>query len=635
MAQAVIGAIRVNLGMNSAEFTKGMKHANRNMEKFGRKMAAAGKAIGVSLGAVGAAAAVAFTKISSHADKMTKSAQKIGVPVDELSALTHAAELSGVSFAKLETGVGQFSRTISDKLDGMSSEGVRAFDKLGISFTDNLGQMKSTAFLLEDVADRFQSMPDGAQKTALAMQLFGKAGRDLIPMLNQGSIGLAEMTAEAAKLGLVISQDTGQKAERFNDNITRMQGVLRGVAQAIFANVLPTMVALSDNFVSAATQGGLFDGVIAGLTRAFNVFVNVTRLLIKNLDVLYTVFKTFVLAKIGLAVISITGTFFKLAQAIRTAGLTMGAFIAVQKMGLKGILAVAGAIAVATGHYDQLADSVEKLWRLGENLVPDSLKTSVASLFADISSEEADVASDLKVMMKATNEAAASFTPLTLASRKLSKSLGGDSGLSGAAQNSRKALRTVSKAAVDVRDKISPLAQTMKSAFGSWIDSAVEGTFSLRSALAELAKDFAKVALKSALFGQSGFGSGGGSGGLVSSLISSIFGGFRADGGPVSANKAYVVGERGPELIVPKFSGSVIPNNMMQMGQGSAAKDNNAMHVTTDVRVSVDDDGKITAVARSEARRAAQQGQRAAVQEVKGKLNQWNSELDVNGALAS
>lgn len=64
--------------------------------------------------------------------------------------------------------------------------------------------------------------------------------------------------------------------------------------------------------------------------------------------------------------------------------------------------------------------------------------------------------------------------------------------------------------------------------------------------------------LGEALFGN--FGKTGQFGGLVGALGSSIFGGFRAEGGPVSAGRAYVVGERGPEIIVPRAAGMVVPN---------------------------------------------------------------------------
>lgn len=104
---------------------------------------------------------------------------------------------------------------------------------------------------------------------------------------------------------------------------------------------------------------------------------------------------------------------------------------------------------------------------------------------------------------------------------------------------------------------------------------------SLREGLAQVFKQIASDILSSGIrqalsasFG--GVQNGGGIGGIFGSL----FGGFRADGGPVDAGRAYVVGERGPEIIVPGRNGMVIPNEKIQGGGGSV-----------DVRVFMDDNG--------------------------------------------
>ncbi len=73
--------------------------------------------------------------------------------------------------------------------------------------------------------------------------------------------------------------------------------------------------------------------------------------------------------------------------------------------------------------------------------------------------------------------------------------------------------------------------------------------------------------------GSSG-GGGGGSTNLLGSLLGSVFGGFRAGGGPVSPDRAYVVGENGPELFVPEGAGAVEP------GAGQAAA---TPHITVNI----------------------------------------------------
>ena len=72
-----------------------------------------------------------------------------------------------------------------------------AFKALGIDVRDASGNIRDTNAVFLDIADRFGRMQDGATKSALAMQVFGKSGAELIPLLNSGRDGLKGMAAYA------------------------------------------------------------------------------------------------------------------------------------------------------------------------------------------------------------------------------------------------------------------------------------------------------------------------------------------------------------------------------------------------------------------------------------------------------
>lgn len=269
---AAIGNLFVNLGLNSAEFSTGLKAAQSQIGKFS-------KAVSVGFAAAAAAATAAAGGIAfavkgaiDHADELGKTAQKIGLSVEALSRLEYAAKLSDVSLEGLSTGLRKFSQEIV--------AGSMAFGALGIAIKDSSGNLRGTDALLADVADRFARMEDGATKTALAVQLFGRAGADLIPLLNGGRDGLAAMAAESDRLGATISTSTSKAAEQFNDTITRVQATLGGVTNKIMEAALPALQSLADTiaspqFAAAAQQlatwlVGAFDAVVKAVIETTN-----------------------------------------------------------------------------------------------------------------------------------------------------------------------------------------------------------------------------------------------------------------------------------------------------------------------------------------------------------------------------
>lgn len=253
---AMIGALRVTLGADTAEFADGFKAAEKSLSRFSANMGKAAAAIGVA--AVGAAVALgaAIKHTSEEIDKLGKTAQSIGVPIEELSKLKYAADLSGLSLEGLSTGVGKLAKNMSEFAGG-SDEAGKSFRALGISVKDASGNLRPISEVIADVAGKFGKMEDGAGKTALAMSLFGKSGKDLIPLLNSGSDGLREMYREAEQLGLVITEKTFKAAEAFNDNLTRLGRVKDGFVIGITAQLLPALQVLSGMLVTSAKNSGL------------------------------------------------------------------------------------------------------------------------------------------------------------------------------------------------------------------------------------------------------------------------------------------------------------------------------------------------------------------------------------------
>lgn len=270
MASAVIGALRVELSLNTAQFSTGLKQSQSKLSAFGKS---AGLAMaGLATAAIAAAAAIggAVKKAADHADLLGETSQKIGVSVEALSQLEYQAKFSGVTLDGLSTGLRKLADNMADfAMNSKAGVGV-AFKALAIDVKDASGNLRTGDQVLGDVADRFSRMENGALKTSLAIQIFGKSGADLIPMLNEGRQGIADYAAEADKLGITLSTGTAKAADQFNDNMTRVDSVLDGLANKIMEAVIPSLANLSNTLASPG-----FQDAIVVTVNAFLVLVDV------------------------------------------------------------------------------------------------------------------------------------------------------------------------------------------------------------------------------------------------------------------------------------------------------------------------------------------------------------------------
>jgi hypothetical protein len=248
MASSVIGALRVNLGIDTASFQKGLEQSVSKLSLFGVTMRTAIVAsVGTAVAALGGLA-IAIKGAINEADEMGKAAQKFGIGVEELSRLKYAADLSDVSLQGLGTSIGRLSRNMQAASTGTKTAQA-AFNALGVEFQNTDGTLRSSSDVLLDISDKFARMPDGAEKTAIAMQLMGRSGAEMIPLLNAGGNSIREMGDEAERAGLVISQDAARSAEEFNDNLTRLNSALKGVAIRIASALLPALADIAEMVV--------------------------------------------------------------------------------------------------------------------------------------------------------------------------------------------------------------------------------------------------------------------------------------------------------------------------------------------------------------------------------------------------
>jgi hypothetical protein len=159
------------------------------------------------LGGIIAGTAAGLTAMVVHTADTGKEffllAQQTGMTTDGLQELAYAASRVGMSTEGTATGLIHLTRHMAAAKDG-NEEAAKAFAKTGVKTVDATGHLRDAGDVLEDLAEHFSKMPDGADKTALSMHLFGKSGAEMIPLLNRGRDGIDALRASARDLGIVL-----------------------------------------------------------------------------------------------------------------------------------------------------------------------------------------------------------------------------------------------------------------------------------------------------------------------------------------------------------------------------------------------------------------------------------------------
>ncbi len=171
---------------------------------------------------------------------VTRTAQSLGLSTDSLQELQYVAKSAGVESAGLATAVGFLSKKMYESSHG-SKKAAQAFSDVGVSVTDANGSLKPVNMVFGELADKFNAMPDGAEKTALSMILLSRTGKQMVPVFNKGSAEIARLSQEAHDMGLVLDADALAKSEEltttWRDMTNTVEGLRRQALVPLMASV--------------------------------------------------------------------------------------------------------------------------------------------------------------------------------------------------------------------------------------------------------------------------------------------------------------------------------------------------------------------------------------------------------------
>ena len=180
-------------------------------------------------------------------DKLGKLSRQVFISTERLGAFRLSAELGGTSLEAFAKGVRTMAVGINDWLVKGTGIAQDAFIQLGIT-QDDLRETNGDLFQqFQLVADALRKMEDGTDKTAAAYKLFGGRNIELLTAIENGTMGMQEQFEVAQRLGLVMSKDVVGTVEQANDSMAMMKLALVGLTQQFSAALAPAILRASNN----------------------------------------------------------------------------------------------------------------------------------------------------------------------------------------------------------------------------------------------------------------------------------------------------------------------------------------------------------------------------------------------------
>lgn len=231
--------------LDDKDYKKGIKSAEKSGKSFGSSLAkglkVAGKAMAaLYTGTVAVASAIAKMTLSAvnYGDEIAKESQKLNMSMEGYQKWSTMLEMAGTSIDIMSMGMKTFTGILDEASKG-NATALLTLQKLGLGYEDFAGL--SVEDSLKKVVEQFQTMEQGAEKTQLAVDLFGRSGQELLPLLNQEVGSIDELFKSYEDLGLIISEDAVKASEEMGNQLTLLKKSFKVASVAIGTAFMPTL----------------------------------------------------------------------------------------------------------------------------------------------------------------------------------------------------------------------------------------------------------------------------------------------------------------------------------------------------------------------------------------------------------
>lgn len=184
---------------------------------------------------------------AKYGKEASLSAQRSGMSVEAFQEMAFAAKKAGVDSEGLTHAMAHMNRSMFEAKTG-NHEAMKSFMQLGGGVAQSVLQGKPAQEVFMKIADRIAGMKDESAKAALSMHVFGRAGFQMLPLLNKGSKGFKEMADEAHELGLIMTDADIALSKKFMGSLHGVEGMVIGLKRSIGIGLLAPMIEVFDSF---------------------------------------------------------------------------------------------------------------------------------------------------------------------------------------------------------------------------------------------------------------------------------------------------------------------------------------------------------------------------------------------------
>jgi hypothetical protein len=266
------------LGDESDEASRKTVDLSGSLDKMGdaakRGSAVAAKAV-AAVGLAAAAAVAGVFKLTTSAgkaaDELITMSNKSGISTDQLQKMQYAARFVDVEVETMTGSMMKLTKTMDNARNG-NKDAAAAYSSLGVEVTNADGSLRDSQDVWLETINALGKVSNETERNALGMKIFGKSAAELNPLIVAGGDAIAQLGAEAEKMGLIMSKESVEALGQFDDKMQVLEASTKGLGNAIAIAALPAMGMFVDTVQDLATAvlKGVQSGDWTGVTEVIN-----------------------------------------------------------------------------------------------------------------------------------------------------------------------------------------------------------------------------------------------------------------------------------------------------------------------------------------------------------------------------